>query len=286
MLDPVTPVIDDAEPVLGGVEALLQERPNWFWRASELARMGGGGSGGGHADQVRASGWAELDAALPGGGWPTRAVIDVLVAQAGVLEWRLLAPALALSDARPVLLINPPHVPYAPGLGAWGLAADRLLCVGSGSQASALPPRHALWATEQALQCAGLSAVLAWLPHARPEQMRRLQVHAQGFDGLCWVMRPESARSQSCAAPLRVLAELTPTGDLSLNVLKRRGPPLLQPLCTPAWPPMLAGLQTLVSLKFAQLDTQQTQMPAAAVMAKPTSRPRQLDHAAVTTVAA
>jgi protein ImuA len=38
-----------------------------------------------------------------------------------------------------------------------------------------------VWACEQALRCAGVSAVLAWLPQVRPEQLRRLQMAAQNF---------------------------------------------------------------------------------------------------------
>jgi protein ImuA len=39
-----------------------------------------------------------------------------------------------------------------------------------------------LWATEQILQAGPVGAVLAWLPQARPEQIRRLQIHAQSCD--------------------------------------------------------------------------------------------------------
>ncbi len=241
------------------LEALLQHHPNGLWRASALAR--------GEAGEVVPSGWAALDALLPGGGWPTRAVVDVLLAQTGVLEWRLLGHALAANGAlaqRPVLLINPPHPPGAQGLAALGVAPWRLVHV---SGVSAL---HALWATEQALQCTGLGAVLAWLPQARPEQMRRLQCHAQHFDGLCAVMRPESAQAQACAAPLRVLVELmndalmndaltdtnsqatqaTAVASLRLRVLKRRGPPVPNALHLSAWPAVLAPLQAQLEAKL------------------------------------
>ncbi|HEY9105608.1 MAG TPA: hypothetical protein VIN58_02930, partial [Roseateles sp.] len=72
------------KPPPGGLplEVQLQGR---LWRGSSL---------GAAADPTLASGFAALDAELPGGGWPLRAVTELLTPQTGVLEWRLLAPAL------------------------------------------------------------------------------------------------------------------------------------------------------------------------------------------------
>ena len=43
---------------------------------------------------VVSSGFAALDAELPGGGWPCRSLTEVLSPQPSVLEWRLIGPAL------------------------------------------------------------------------------------------------------------------------------------------------------------------------------------------------
>src|SRR5690349_8002204 len=43
---------------------------------------------------VQPTGLAELDAQLPGGGWPRGAVCEILVEQDGIGECRLLLPAL------------------------------------------------------------------------------------------------------------------------------------------------------------------------------------------------
>ena len=40
------------------------------------------------------TGFGALDAQLPGGGWPTQAVTELLLPQALRCEWRLLGPAL------------------------------------------------------------------------------------------------------------------------------------------------------------------------------------------------
>src|SRR5450756_1642771 len=55
------------------------------WRANRLGQA---------ATAVVSSRWPSLDAELPGGGWPRRAVTEVLSTQPSVLEWRLLSRAL------------------------------------------------------------------------------------------------------------------------------------------------------------------------------------------------
>ena len=56
------------------------------WRASQV---------GGVARPVTTSGFAALDAQLPGGGWPHGVLTELLLPEPGVGELRLLAPALA-----------------------------------------------------------------------------------------------------------------------------------------------------------------------------------------------
>jgi protein ImuA len=40
------------------------------------------------------SGFTLLDSQLPGGGWPTHSLTELLMPQAALCEWRLLGPAL------------------------------------------------------------------------------------------------------------------------------------------------------------------------------------------------
>ncbi len=75
-----------------------------LWRASQLARQHG---------KVIATGYATLDAELPGQGWPVGGLIELLCQQAGIGELRLLAPALQAVSKRSIALINPTQVPYA-----------------------------------------------------------------------------------------------------------------------------------------------------------------------------
>lgn len=185
--------------------------------------------------QVRSSGYMALDAQLPGGGWPVGVLIELLQGQAGLSEWRLLLPVLAADpQAAPVVIVGPPHVPFGPSLAVQGLAPERLVWVHSST------PAQCLWASEQALRCATVGAVVAWLPKARAEQLRRLHWAAHTYQKLLFVFRPTLAKDQSSPASLRLQilsASFTGTAPASeavhLKVLKRRGPMLLSTLALP-----------------------------------------------------
>lgn len=199
-----------------------------IWRADELARQLAG---------VIATGHAALDAQLPAGGWPVGAIVELLQAQSGQSEWRLLLPGLIRTAAGPVVLVSPPHVPFGPGLAGQGLNPQRLLCI------TTTTPAARLWATEQALRCKEVVAVLAWLPQARTDQLRRLQIAAAEHAKLLFVMRPAQAQAESSPAVLRLLLGLEAGSDaLELRILKRRGPPLAQPLVLHARAARLSAL--------------------------------------------
>jgi protein ImuA len=184
---------------------------------------------------VLATGDAALDAQLPGGGWPVGALTEILQPPGVHSEWRLLLPALARSSLGNVVLVGAPHLPFAPALAAQGLALQRMLWV------KAQPVASRLWACEQALRCAEVHAVLAWLPQARSEQLRRLQMAASDYSKLLFVMRPEAAQDEASPAVLRLhvqpqsatptrLSERQGVDGLHVHVLKRRGPPLELPV--------------------------------------------------------
>jgi protein ImuA len=188
------------------------------------------------------SGFPELDAQLPGGGWPRRVLSELLLGHMGIGELRLLAPALAEVQraGRLVMLFDPPAVLSGWALAEMGLDVAQLLLIQSAAQVqvdpSAGPARPVavsarLWALEQALKSGHVGAVLAWLPpRLSPDRVRRLQLAAQAHDGPAFVLRESSAQSQPSAAPLRLSLRPAGVDQLAVNVLKRRGPPLLQPL--------------------------------------------------------
>ncbi|MCL4802303.1 MAG: translesion DNA synthesis-associated protein ImuA [Burkholderiales bacterium] len=171
------------------------------------------------------SGFPALDAALPGGGWPTGCLVEILPRHEGIGELRLLGPALAgLSrGGRCLAWIAPPHLPYAPALAAAGIDPARLLVVRTRS------PQETLWATEQALRAAACGAVLAWPAAARYPDLRRLQLAAEKGEGLAVLFRAPQLRAEASPAPLRLALD-TANGGLAVHVLKRRGAPLAAPV--------------------------------------------------------
>ena len=212
------------------------------WRAGEL------GSASQHCVET---GYVALKQVLPGGGWPQGALIELLQPQAGLHEWGLLAPALAAlqgvefgqssqsrQSSQLVVLVGAPYLPFGPALGARQLDMRRLLCVRAGDG----PAR--LWATREALQCADVASVLAWLPDARSAHLRRLQIAAHAHNKLLFVFRPWRAQHESSPAPLRLLLEgtLSEAGNLLVHVLKRRGPPLAAPVLLTTRPARLLAL--------------------------------------------
>ncbi len=253
----------DAQEVqdsLGALDSLHAD----VWRAHALALA---------PQRTVATGDALLDAHLPGGGWPVGALTELLQAPGVHNEWRLLAPALACCGVGPVVLVAPPHLPFAPALAAQGVAARRLLWFklpssGSGSgpvvargasaqRASATP----LWATEQALRCAPVDAVLAWLPQARADQLRRLQLAAAEHHKLLFVMRSDQARQDASPAVLRLFLSADADGGLCIDLLKRRGPPLENPLHLAARAPALGQLLAAATLQQPELRPQAAPSP-------------------------
>ena len=210
-----------------------------FWRASEL---------GGASVRTIDTSHAALNAVLPGGGWPHGALIEVMQPQAGLHEWGLMVPALTALQAEAaqqhagqvLVLVGAPYLPFGPALGARQLNMQNLLSV----QAPAGQAPSLLWATREALQCAGVAAVMAWLPDARSAHLRRLQIAAQTHNKLLFVFRPLRAQQESSPAPLRLLLEgaFGDAGNLQVHVLKRRGPPLAAPVLLDTRPQRLSAL--------------------------------------------
>lgn len=204
------------------------------WRADALAAS---------PARVLSTGDVALDAQLPGGGWPVGALAEILQPVGVHSEWRLLLPALVRCGQGPVVLVGAPHLPFTPALAAQGLPVQRLLRVVAPSGA------ERLWATEQALRCAAVDAVLAWLPQARSDQLRRLQMAAAEHAKLLFAMRPAQALHEASPAVLRLWVgpqvagtEARQDDPLEVQVLKRRGPPLAQPLTLAARPAHLCLL--------------------------------------------
>lgn len=169
---------------------------------------------------VIASGYDALDRELPGGGWPCGGLTELLQSLPCACEFQLLGPALAdiVRRGGTILLVSPPHPPHVPGLHQRGLDARHLVWIEADTAA------ERLWVTEQAIRSVPRGTVLAWLPQAHPEQIRRLQTHAQQCMEPVFLLRPAAAQEEASAAPLRVQVDATAACRLHVRILKRRGP--------------------------------------------------------------
>lgn len=203
------------------LSAELLSHPD-LWRASELACV---------AAPSLPTGFPGLDAELPGGGWPTGKLTEILPAHEGIGELRLLACALAgLSAAgKRLAWIDPPHRPYAPALAAAGIELARLVIVRTRTA------QEALWAVEQALASRAFGAVLAWPGAAKYSELRRLQLAAEGSRVLAVLFRPGKAAAEPSPASLRIALANAAGGGLAAHILKRRGAPLAQPVLLPPY---------------------------------------------------
>jgi protein ImuA len=194
--------------------ARLLEHPA-IWRGRNAARR----------MEVLPTGYAALDACLPGGGWPRTGLIEILVPRFGVGEIYLLLPALAALTRRPAarwcVWVTPPLEPYAPALTAHGAALERMLVVRAPAGRSVAP--ESLWAFEQTLGSGASDIALAWAAGSpRPRGIRRLHLAAERGKTLGVLFRPHRASEQSSAAILRVAVEARGAGA-RVTLLKSRG---------------------------------------------------------------
>jgi len=198
------------------LEDILQRYPVWLGAATCAF------------SPVVSTTYPPLDQALPGGGWPTGALTEILSSRKGIGELQLVLPALAaLSWAgKRLAWLAPPHLPYAPALAAAGVNLAQLAVVHAPGR------RDALWAAEQVLRAGCCHALLAWFPKASYDELRRLAVAAERSAAWVALFRPREAASESSPACLRLVLE--PEGDaLSVRILKRRGAPAAAPLRLP-----------------------------------------------------
>ena len=219
----------------GGTVAAFDAVPG---RLRQLLWRGDQMDGVGH--RAVPSGFAALDAQLPGGGWPRRTLTELLLPHPGVGEIRLLSPCLTATQrqGRLVMLFDPPARLSAQALTSLGFEVAQLLVVHTRTRV--IPGTDSLWAFEQALKSGHVGAMLAWLPiGVRADRLRRLQGAAQAHDGPAFVLREWAAQQRPTAAPLRLALRAEGADRLQVQVLKRRGPPLAEPLVL-GLPPVLS----------------------------------------------
>lgn len=191
-----------------------------IWRGGELP-----------PGATQATGFAALDAILPGQGWPQTGLTEIHAAATGIGALQLVLPALAALSRQGhwIVWINPPYQPHAPALSAQGLDLARLLVVDLPAQPGAARDEM-LWVYEQALRFTACGAALAWFGHVPSLHLRRLQLAAEA--GRTWgvAFRPVDTLEQASPALLRLTLEAVAneieTGrpaPIEITLLKARG---------------------------------------------------------------
>lgn len=181
-----------------------------LWRGSQFGTRAG---------PTVSSGFAALDAELPGKGWPTGALIELLTPHSGIGEMRLLRAALhATAGQQPVVLLQPPYRPNVACWSGWRFGTQRLLCL------TPQRARDAYWAAEQILKNGSCAALLFWAHPIQNSVLKRLHLAAQSSQTLFFIFRPQSVQSEASPAVLRVMLSAEQSGALTLSILKRRGP--------------------------------------------------------------
>ena len=190
-------------PLPPAVEAAL-------WRADQIGRS---------TTPVISTGFAALDAELPGGGWPCQSLTELLQPQPTVAEWRLLGAAIrqVMAKGQDLVVVGPPKSPHLPGLQHIGVDERHLVWIQTDT------PAERLWVTEQLIRANAAGLLVSWLPQARQEQIRRLQVCAQSCDGPVFLCRPAAAEHEASAAALRVQLRIGADWELQVRLLKRKG---------------------------------------------------------------
>ena len=187
------------------LQTLLRDFP-YLWRGGETARV-----------DARSTGYAALDARLPGGGWPVGTLIEIAPAYDGLGELRLTLPALKswCQEGRNVAFVSPPHIPYAPALVRCGLTLNSLLWVVADCD------EDGRWAAEQLLR-EGAAAVLLWSTVKEDRALRRLQLAAEAGKACAFLYRPPLTLTQASPASVRIALSAADDG-VSLDLVKVRG---------------------------------------------------------------
>ena len=189
------------------LQTLLKNNPR-IWRAKDAGRYQVAGT---------PTGFVELDAILPGGGWPASAVLELVVPQSGIGELRLLLPLMRrmTQQKRWIVWVSPPYIAYAPALERAGIDMSYVVVIQADHSC-----KDTLWSIEKALQSKACALVLAWLNRLSHGAIRRLQLAAETGHSLAVLFRQHNDRHSPAA--LRVRLHPSAAG-VDVEVLKARG---------------------------------------------------------------
>ncbi len=195
------------------IDKLLRNNSG-LWRGCDMAGQGMHG---------RSTGFSQLDAILPGQGWPDKGMMEIITPYWGMGELQLLIPLMrsVVEQGKWILWISPPYLLYAPALVQAGIATEQVLVLKLDTSC-----KDALWCMEKALQTENCGLVLAWQNWLPAKVLRRLQLAADTGDTLGVLFKHhDSERSPSCIR-LKIrdsYAENTGFNESEVTVIKAQG---------------------------------------------------------------
>lgn len=156
------------------------------------------------------TGKTELDCWLPTHGWPCSQLIELLPTPLGSGELQILLPMFAqqTQQAKPVILISPPLIPYPQALTQAGVDLSHLVVIQS--------QKNTLWAAEKVLK-SGLCGTLVIWPKAKEMSavaIRRLQL--AGEQGPAPVFLIHGHTNQTVAGRYAIRLKIEPGPKITL----------------------------------------------------------------------
>lgn len=173
--------------------------------------------------RTQSTGFAELDALLPGGGWPVSGLVEIVSRHKAIGELQLLMPLLRQRShqAQSLLWITPPYTLHGPALANSGINIRNSFVIPAQTRCN-----NALWSIEKALQSSECGMVLAWQSWLSARVVRRLQLAATEGNtlGVLFHQRPvphspASLQLEICAEPIAADG----SRQLTIRLLKAKG---------------------------------------------------------------
>ena len=163
------------------------------------------------------SGHKALDDLLPGGGWPSNTLIEIVASSWGIGELRLLAPLMRLmtEQQRWLLWVCPPHRPNAPAFVNAGIDTRYIAVV---KKRFTEPDK--LWCIEKALQENRCGLVLAWSECFSHSALRRLQLAAESGGTLGLLFSNRETKNSPAAMRLGLSPD---AHGINAKLIKARG---------------------------------------------------------------
>ncbi|MDZ4779451.1 MAG: hypothetical protein SGJ19_04275 [Planctomycetia bacterium] len=163
----------------------------------------------GRSQQGMSSGCSQLDALLPAGGFSPGSLVEWFATDpgAGATTLALAVARAACGDEGWLVVIDSAGTFYPPAAAALGAPLRRMIWVRRPAG------NVARWATDQALRCPGVAAVLAWPETLDATTFRRWQLAVEQSRVLGLLVRPAAALKEPSWAEARLLVEPRPSAD-------------------------------------------------------------------------